>query len=86
MNGVAKFLPWAAILALLVGAAVGYGALGQQVDDNRKQGERRDVQFGQMDMRQRTLENNAAATAAILKLIKESVDKIDRKLDRRAAR
>ena len=75
-------------LYVALGAAIGggfywAGALAQAQENERKQGERRDKQFGQMDNRQRLLENQAAATQAVLTAIQRKLESMDKKLDRR---
>ena len=81
---------WIAIaglaLTLLLTSGKGFlwaGEQSQKVKDNKAQIERQTKTYGQMDMRQRTLENGAAVTRAELRNINKLLEKIDKKLDRK---
>ena len=70
-----KWAPWALASDLQL--------LAQAQESDRRQGERREKRFGQMDNRQRLLERQAAATKAVLQSIKKQLEKMDKKLDKR---
>lgn len=77
-----KWAPWA-LAADLQAVSGDLQLLAQAQESDRRQGERREKRFGQMDERQRLLERQAAATEAVLTAIQRKLETMDKKLDAR---
>lgn len=75
MNGSKHLIAVYSLLASLAISAIGggfwAGGVANAQEDQKRQGERRDKMYGQMDHRQRTLEQSAATIRERLKAIDE---------------